>query len=99
MGRKLFVGNIPFSAGEAELQSLFSKAGTVDTVHIPTDRTSGRPRGFAFVEMTTDEAAAAAISQFDQSEMAGRRINVNEARPRAPRGNSGRFELRRDQRW
>ena len=98
MGRKLYVGNIPYSAGEPELQSLFSAAGNVDTVNVVTDRDTGRPRGFAFVEMTTDEEAAAAITQLDQTEMDGRRITVNEARPKQPRGDGG-FQRRSEPRW
>ena len=98
MGRKLYVGNIPYSTGETELQTLFSQAGTVDSVNVVTDRDTGRPRGFAFVEMTTDEEAAAAISQLDQSEVEGRRITVNEARPKAPRGEGG-FNRRSEPRW
>ena len=98
MGRKLYVGNIPYSTGETELQTLFSQAGTVDVVNVVTDRDTGRPRGFAFVEMTTDDEAAAAISQLDQTELDGRRITVNEARPKAPRGEGG-FNQRSESRW
>ena len=98
MGRKLYVGNIPYTAGEAELQTLFSQAGTVDTVNVVTDRATGRPRGFAFVEMTTDEEAAKAVSELDQTDFDGRRITVNEARPREPRGDGG-FNSRSEPRW
>jgi RNA recognition motif-containing protein len=98
MGRKLYVGNIPYTAGEAELQTLFSQAGTVDTVNVVTDRATGRPRGFAFVEMTTDEEAAKAVSELDQTDFDGRRITVNEARPREPRGDGG-FNQRSEPRW
>lgn len=98
MGRKLYVGNIPYTVGEAELQTLFSKAGTVDTVNVVTDRATGRPRGFAFVEMTTDEEAAKAITELDQTDFDGRRITVNEARPREPRGDGG-FNRRSEPRW
>ncbi len=72
MGRKLYVGNLPYSAGEAELQSLFSQAGTVDTVHVVTDRATGRARGFAFVEMMTNDEAAAAITRADSCASSGR---------------------------
>ncbi len=99
MGRKLFVGNLPYSAGEAEIQSLFSQAGTVDTVHVVTDRATGRARGFAFVEMMTNDEAAAAITQFDQTEMGGRRLTVNEARPKPPRDDPGGFQPRSEPRW
>jgi len=89
MPTKLFVGGIPYRASEQELQQLFSQAGEVVSVFIPMDRETGRPRGFAFVEMTDDTAADAAIKMFDGSDMGGRRIAVNKARPmeeRAPRG-------------
>ena len=99
MGKKLYVGNIPFSATEAELRSLFEKHGGVATVNIITDRETGRPRGFAFVEM---EGADSAISALDQKEFGGRVLTVNEARPRrddrgggGPGGGGGR----RPQRW
>lgn len=88
MPTKLFVGGIPYRATEQELQQLFSQAGEVVSVFIPMDRETGRPRGFAFVEMTDDAAADAAIKMFDGSDMGGRRIAVNKARPmeeRAPR--------------
>jgi RNA recognition motif-containing protein len=90
MGRKLYVGNVPYTAGEAELRDLFSKVGEPDTVDIVTDRATGQPRGFAFVEMATDEAARQAIAALDQTEMDGRRLNVSEARPRAESGGSRR---------
>lgn len=85
MGRRLYVGNIPFAAGEDDLRDLFSQYGTIDSVYIVTDRATGRPRGFAFVEMMNDEDAQKAISALDQTEFQGRRLAVNEARPRAPR--------------
>ncbi len=85
MGRRLYVGNIPFAAGEDDLRDLFSRFGTIDSVYIVTDRATGRPRGFAFVEMVNDEDAQKAVSELDQTEFQGRRLAVNEARPRAPR--------------
>ena len=89
MGQRLYVGNIPFSAGEDELRDLFAEVGQVETVHVVTDRATGRPRGFAFVEMATDEDAQKAITDLDQKEFQGRRLAVNEARPRAPRSGPG----------
>lgn len=86
---KLFVGGIPYRATEEELRELFSQAGEVVSVFIPLDRETKRPRGFAFVEMIDEAAADQAISMFDGSEMGGRRIAVNKARPmeeRPPRG-------------
>lgn len=82
MGRKLYVGNLPFNTGEADLQELFAQAGTVETVNVVRDSDSGRARGFAFVEMSTDEEAQRAISEFHDHEMGGRALNVNEARPK-----------------
>ncbi len=89
MGHRLYVGNIPFSSGEDELRNLFSKFGNVESVHIVTDRATGRPRGFAFVEMINDDDAQKAINELDQTEFEGRRLAVNEARPRAPRPMGG----------
>jgi RNA recognition motif-containing protein len=89
MPTKLFVGGIPYRATEEELRELFSQAGEVVSVFIPVDRETKRPRGFAFVEMVDDAAADQAITMFDGSEMGGRRIAVNKARPmeeRSPRG-------------
>ena len=89
MGRRLYVGNIPFTAGEDELRELFSKVGQIESVHVVTDRATGRPRGFAFVEMVNDDDAQKAINDLDQTEFQGRRLAVNEARPRAPRPGPG----------
>src|SRR4029453_17553952 len=89
MGRKLFVGNLPFTTGEQELEDLFSQAGTVESVRVMRDQATGRARGFAFVEMESDEAAQQAIEKFHQYEVGGRAINVNEARPQATGGGGG----------
>jgi RNA recognition motif-containing protein len=85
----LYVGNLPFSAGEAELQELFAQAGAVDSVKIMRDMATGRARGFAFVEMTNDDDATKAIDKFHNYEFGGRNLTVNEARPRPER--SGGF--------
>src|SRR4029077_19443650 len=82
MGRRLYVGNLPYTTGEAELQELFSKAGTVESVRVMRDAATGRARGFAFVEMSTDEEAQKAASEFNQFQMGGRALTVNEARPK-----------------
>ena len=82
MGRKLYVGNLPYTIGEAELQELFSKAGNVDTVRVMRDMATGRARGFAFVEMATDEEAQKAVTEFNEYELGGRALAVNEARPK-----------------
>jgi RNA recognition motif-containing protein len=82
---KVFVGNLNFQTTENELRELFSQSGEVVSVSIPTDRVSGRPRGFAFVEFSSSEAAASAIERFNDRELAGRNLRVNEATERAPR--------------
>ncbi len=88
MGRRLYVGNLPYSTTDEELNELFAKAGTVDSVRVMRDMATGRARGFAFVEMATDEEAQKAIDQFHQHELSGRALMVNEARPKptGPRG-------------
>ncbi len=82
--KSIYVGNIPFSVSEDELQALFAEYGEVTSVKFINDRETGRFRGFAFVEME-DTGALAAIEALDGSEMAGRNLKVNEARPREPR--------------
>jgi RNA recognition motif-containing protein len=91
MNRRLFVGNLPFQTSEDELQAMFSKAGPVESVRVMRDQATGRPRGFAFVEMQTDDGAKAAIDQFNQAQLGGRTLAVNEARPQAPRFGGGGF--------
>src|ERR1044071_7705140 len=88
MGRRLYVGNLPYTTGEAELQELFSQAGNVESVRVMRDAATGRARGFAFVEMSTDEEAQKAASEFNQYQMGGRALTVNEARPK-PEGGFG----------
>jgi cold-inducible RNA-binding protein len=89
MNRKLFVGNLSFSTEESTLQDLFAQAGPVDSVRVMRDQATGRSRGFGFVEMATEEAAQAAIDKFNETEVDGRRIAVNEARPPASGGGRG----------
>ncbi len=86
MGRRLYVGNIPYTTGEAELQELFSQAGSVESVRVMRDAATGRARGFAFVEMATDEEAQKAATQFNGYQMGGRALTVNEARPKPSGG-------------
>lgn len=86
MAKSLFVGNLPFQTSEAELEEMFAQAGTVETVTVMRDRMTGRPRGFAFVSMATDEEAQKAVEQLDGATLGGRTIAVNEARPRPERG-------------
>ena len=89
MGRRLYVGNLPYETGENDLQDLFAQAGTVESVKVMRDMATGRARGFAFVEMSTDEEATKAISQLNDYQMGGRGLTVNEARPKPER--SGGF--------
>ena len=90
MSTKLYVGNLAFQTTSQELQNLFAQAGTVESASIVEDRDTGRSRGFAFVEMSTNEEAAAAIEQFNGKEIGGRALKVNEAKPRENRNTSGR---------
>ncbi len=86
MGRRLYVGNLPYTTGESELQELFSRAGNVESVRVMRDAATGRARGFAFVEMSTDEEAQKAATEFNQFQMGGRSLTVNEARPKPEGG-------------
>src|SRR5438045_5363885 len=88
MGGRFSGGKLPYTTGEAELQELFSKAGTVETVRVMRDAATGRARGFAFVEMATDEEAQKAATEFNQYQLGGRALTVNEARPK-PEGGFG----------
>ena len=83
MSKRIYVGNLPFSATDQEVQDLFAEYGTVDSVHLVTDRDTGRPRGFGFVEM--QDGADEAIEALNRTEMGGRSLNVSEARPRTDR--------------
>lgn len=89
MARKLYVGNLPYSVTEQDLQTLFAGAGTVDTVNVMRDMATGRARGFAFVEMGSDEEAQAAISMLNDRDFGGRNLTVNEARPKTAGGGFG----------
>lgn len=87
MMKKIYVGNLSFNATEAELRELFGQHGSVSSVSLITDRETGQPRGFAFVEM--ENGAESAISALDGKEVGGRTLKVNEARPREDRGGGG----------
>ena len=91
MSRKLYVGNLPYETGEAELQDLFARAGTVDSVKVMRDMATGRARGFAFVEMSTDEDAQKAIAELNEHQLGGRSLTVNEARPKPAYSGGGGF--------
>jgi RNA recognition motif-containing protein len=84
---KIYVGNLPFTATEADLRTLFSQHGNVDSVSLPTDRETGRPRGFGFIEMSNADAAKA-IQSLNGKDMGGRPLRVNEAQDK-PRGGGG----------
>jgi RNA recognition motif-containing protein len=86
----IYVGNCPFDVTEEQLRDLFAAYGEVDRVNIITDRDTGRPRGFAFVEMADSSAAEAAIKGVNGTDLGGRALNVNEARPKRDRGGGGR---------
>jgi RNA recognition motif-containing protein len=89
MGRKLYVGNLPYEIGETDLQDLFARAGSVESVNVMRDQMTGRARGFAFVEMGTDEEAQKAIRELNEFQVGGRNLTVNEARPKAARPGGG----------
>ncbi len=89
MVKKLYVGNLAFQTTSQDLQELFAQAGTVESASVIEDRDTGQSKGFAFVEMSTEEEAAAAIEQFNGKEVAGRALKVNEARPRENRSGGG----------
>ena len=89
MGRKLYVGNLPYSITEQTVRDAFSKAGTVTSVALITDRDTGQSKGFGFVEMSSDAEAQTAISQLNGQSLDGRQIKVNEAKPKAPGGGGG----------
>jgi RNA recognition motif-containing protein len=89
VSKKIYVGNLPFTSTEADLSDVFGRHGTVSSVSIITDRETGRPRGFAFVEMQEASAAADAIRALDGSDLGGRTIRVNEAQDRRNSGGGG----------
>jgi len=88
---KLYVGNLPFTVGDADLQSLFSQAGTVKSAQVIKDRASGRSKGFGFVEMSSPDEAQGAITMFHGKDFSGRALTVNLARPREERPGGGGF--------
>jgi cold-inducible RNA-binding protein len=89
MARKLYVGNLPYTTTEQDLQELFASAGNVDSVNLMRDMATGRARGFAFVEMATDEEAQHAIATLNDRDYGGRNLTVNEARPKTSSGGFG----------
>ena len=89
MGRKLYVGNLPYSATEQSLREAFAASGTVDSVSVITDRDTGQSKGFAFVEMASDREAQAATEAMNGQMLDGRQIKVNEAKPKTSGGGGG----------
>jgi RNA recognition motif-containing protein len=85
MGKRLFVGNLPYSANDAELKEIFSQVGTVESAQVIIEKMTGRSKGFGFVEMATDEEAAKAVETLNGKDFSGRPLVVNEARPMEPR--------------
>ncbi len=90
MGKKLYVGNLGYDVSDADLEQLFAAHGTVDSANVITDRSTGRSKGFGFVEMSSGAEAQSAIAALDGKDHAGRTIKVNEAKPRATSGGGGR---------
>ena len=90
MSTKLYVGNLAFQTTSQDLEQLFGQAGTVQSASVVEDRETGRSRGFAFVEMSSQEEATSAIEQFNGKDVAGRALKVNEAKPRENRSGGGR---------
>jgi cold-inducible RNA-binding protein len=105
MARKLYVGNLPFDTAENDLRTLFEGAGAVESVNVVRDMATGRARGFAFVEMASDADAQNAITRFNNHQLGGRNLTVNEARPKPQGGGGGGFGggggkgRRREPRW
>jgi RNA recognition motif-containing protein len=103
MSRKLYVGNLPYNTTEQDLQGLFAGAGNVDSINVVRDMATGRARGFAFVEMGSDEEARQAISQLNDRDFGGRNLTVNEARPKTSSGGGfgggGNSRRRSEPRW
>jgi cold-inducible RNA-binding protein len=101
MARKLYVGNLPYDTSDQDLQTLFAGAGTVETVSVVRDMATGRARGFAFIEMASDADAQNAISMFNNHDLGGRNLMVNEARPKTPGGggNGNGGQRRSEPRW
>ncbi len=97
--KNIFVGNLNFGATEAAVRSLFEAYGPVDRVNLVTDRDTGQPRGFAFVEMSVNADADRAIAELNGRELDGRALNVNEARPKPERSSGGGGGRQRQNRW
>lgn len=103
MSRKLYVGNLPYDTGETQLQEMFAAFGQVDSVKVMRDMATGRARGFAFVEMASDDEAQKAVTGLNQTELGGRSLTVNEAKPKPAFAGGGGGDSggrsRREPRW
>ena len=88
-GKKLYVGGLPYAVNEDQLRELFSEHGTVESATVISDRMTGRSKGFGFVEMSNQEEAQTAMDKLNNTQLEGRSITVNEAKPRQPRGDGG----------
>ncbi len=88
MTQRIYIGNLPYTSNEEDVRQLFAAYGDVVSCALPTDRETGRPRGFGFVEMSNEDATKA-IQELDGQDFGGRSLRVNEARPREPRGGGG----------
>jgi cold-inducible RNA-binding protein len=97
--KNIFVGNLSFTATEDSVRSMFEAYGPVDRVSIVTDRDTGQPKGFGFVEMTNDAEAEKAITALNGTELNGRALTINEARPKTERSGGGGGGGRRNNRW
>ena len=95
---KIYIGNMPFSVTDSQLNEMFAKHGNVNSVNIITDKISNRPRGFAFVEMETEEAAQKAIAELNGTQLEGRALVVNQAKPQTERSNRS-FGERSNRNW
>ncbi len=99
MSKKLYVGNLSYSTTESQIRDQFSQVGEIASIALITDRDTGRPKGFGFVEMVTEEGAQEAIRRFNGFTLDSRALTVNEARPREERPSNGGFGGRRDNRF
>jgi RNA recognition motif-containing protein len=99
MGRKLYVGNLPYSADQQSLTEIFSQCGTVDSVNVITDRDTGQSKGFGFIEMSSDSEAQKAIQELNGADCDGRPMTVNEAKPQKKRSGGGRGGYGGGNRW
>ena len=99
MSRKLYVGNLPYDTGEDQLQDLFAQFGQVDSVRVMRDMATGRARGFAFVEMSNEDEAQRAVTGLNETQLGGRSLTVNEARPKPEFAGGAGGRSRGEPRW